>query len=141
MPCFSRFCMLLRRSAPTSTAAAQRHRAIAGKSRLLHVKAPRAAARRLRAARVAQCPIFGCTNAQGADTRSRQNPDRVTAEVNLANGTYELHPAPEEEAVADLHHTGVEPVPEQAEDQFANYPCKGWTVEWDPSSDGEDWDH
>nr|XP_034578678.1 uncharacterized protein LOC117842366 isoform X3 [Setaria viridis] len=79
-------------------------------------------------------------------------------EVNIADGTYELHPTPEEEAVADLHHAEVEPVLEQAEDQFANSECEGeddvsefaassawstqlppgWTVEWDPSSDGED---
>nr|XP_034601944.1 uncharacterized protein LOC117862562 isoform X1 [Setaria viridis]TKW03016.1 hypothetical protein SEVIR_7G042320v2 [Setaria viridis] len=49
----------------------------------------------------------------------------TAAEVNFANGTYELHLAPEEEAAADLHHTGVEPVPEQAEDQFANSKCDG----------------
>nr|XP_034578675.1 uncharacterized protein LOC117842366 isoform X1 [Setaria viridis] len=82
----------------------------------------------------------------------------VMTEVNIADGTYELHPTPEEEAVADLHHAEVEPVLEQAEDQFANSECEGeddvsefaassawstqlppgWTVEWDPSSDGED---
>ena len=37
-------------------------------------------------------------------------------ELNIADGTYELHPTQEEEAVADLHHARVEPVPEQAED-------------------------
>ena len=46
-------------------------------------------------------------------------------EVNIADGTYELHPTPEEEAVADLHHAEVEPVPEQAEDQFGNSECEG----------------
>nr|XP_034600931.1 uncharacterized protein LOC117861475 [Setaria viridis] len=82
----------------------------------------------------------------------------VMTEVNIADGTYELHPTPEEKVVADLHHAEVEPVLEQAEDQFANSECEGeddvsefaassawstqlppgWTVEWDPSSDGED---
>ncbi|XP_034604906.2 uncharacterized protein [Setaria viridis] len=85
-------------------------------------------------------------------------PLKRNREVNIADGTYELHPTPEEEAVADLHHAEVEPVLEQAEDQFANSECEGeddvsvfaassawstqlppgWTVEWDPSSDGED---
>lgn len=44
-------------------------------------------------------------------------------ELNLANGTYELHPAPEEGAVADLSPVGAEP--EQAEDLFATSPREG----------------
>lgn len=50
---------------------------------------------------------------------------KANLELNLADGTYELHLAPEEGAVAGLHHIGAEPIPEQAEHQFANSPCEG----------------
>ncbi|XP_004975306.1 uncharacterized protein LOC101763450 [Setaria italica] len=81
-------------------------------------------------------------------------------ELNVADGTYELHPAQDEEQAADLHHMGVEPVQEQeqAEDPLtfsepegnenefaANVPWPtqlppSWSVEWKPSLDGEDGD-
>lgn len=34
-------------------------------------------------------------------------------EVNIADGTYELHPTPKEEHTAELHHVGAEPEPDQ----------------------------
>ena len=46
-------------------------------------------------------------------------------ELNVADGTYELHPTSEEEAVADLHHVGVEPMTEQVEYPFTNPKSEG----------------
>ena len=44
-------------------------------------------------------------------------------ELNLADGTYELHLVPEDEVVAEQPPAGVEPV--HAEDQFATAPLEG----------------
>ncbi|XP_072148257.1 GDSL esterase/lipase At2g42990 [Setaria viridis] len=84
--------------------------------------------------------------------------NRSQQELTLADGSYELHPAPEDEAVAEPPLARVELV--HSEDQFASVLLEGdvgapdfaacgtwppqlppgWTVEWGPSSDGEDRD-
>ena len=44
-------------------------------------------------------------------------------ELNLADGTYELHPVPEDGAVAEPPTAGAEVEP--SEDQFASTPLEG----------------